>query len=71
MALIQRAQTCKTRPSKHWQEVSEREKLVDCRAEPAFTTVPHHESFFPNYNKGEQRFADFRTLLYGDAGKSH
>jgi multiple sugar transport system substrate-binding protein len=36
----------------------------------AFTTVPHHESFFPNYNKGEQRFADFRTLLYGDAGKS-
>jgi multiple sugar transport system substrate-binding protein len=31
--------------------------------------VPNHEYDFPNFNKGQQRFADFRTLLYGDTGK--
>jgi len=31
--------------------------------------TPHHESSYPNYNKGQTRFTDFRTLLYGDTGK--
>jgi len=35
----------------------------------AYAVAPGHESSFPNYNKGQQRFADFATLLYGDAGK--
>ena len=35
----------------------------------AFATVPHHESWYPNYSKGQQRFNDFRTLLLGDTGK--
>jgi multiple sugar transport system substrate-binding protein len=30
--------------------------------------VPNHEYDFPNFNKGQQRFADFRTLLQGDTG---
>jgi len=34
-----------------------------------YATVPHHESFYPNYSKGQQRFADFRTLIFGDTGK--
>jgi len=33
-----------------------------------YAPAPHHESDFPNYNKGMQRFNDFRTLLYGDTG---
>lgn len=33
-----------------------------------YATVPHHESYYPNFSKGEQRFNDFRTLLYGDTG---
>lgn len=36
----------------------------------AFATVPHHESWYPGYSKGQQRFNDFRTLLLGDSGKS-
>jgi ABC-type glycerol-3-phosphate transport system substrate-binding protein len=31
--------------------------------------VPNHEYFYPNFNKGQQRFSDFRTLLYGETGK--
>jgi multiple sugar transport system substrate-binding protein len=34
----------------------------------AFAVAPNHESDFPNFNRGQQRFADFRTLLYGDTG---
>lgn len=34
-----------------------------------YTAAPGHESDFPNYAKGQQRFSDFRTLLYGDTGK--
>ncbi len=30
--------------------------------------VPNHEYDFPSYNRGQARFADFRTLLYGDTG---
>ncbi len=35
----------------------------------AYTVAPGHESDYPNFNKGQQRFSDFRTLLYGDKGK--
>lgn len=35
-----------------------------------YATVPHHESYYPNYAKGQQRFNDFRTLMYGDTGES-
>lgn len=34
----------------------------------AYAVAPNHESDFPNFNRGQQRFADFRTLLYGDTG---
>jgi len=34
----------------------------------AFAAVPHHESAYPNFNKGQQRFADFSTLIYADGG---
>jgi multiple sugar transport system substrate-binding protein len=34
-----------------------------------YAASPHHESFFPNFSKGIQRFADFRSQLYGDTGK--
>lgn len=30
--------------------------------------VPNHEYDFPNFARGQQRFSDFRTLLYGDTG---
>jgi multiple sugar transport system substrate-binding protein len=30
--------------------------------------VPNHEYDFPDFNRGQQRFADFRTLLLGDTG---
>jgi multiple sugar transport system substrate-binding protein len=36
----------------------------------AYAASPHHESFFPNFSKGTQRFADFRSQLYGDTGKT-
>ena len=29
---------------------------------------PHHESWYPNFNKGQVRFSDFRTLLGSDGG---
>jgi len=35
-----------------------------------YATVPHHESYYPNYAKGQQRFNDFRTLMYGDTGET-
>ncbi len=35
-----------------------------------YATVPHHESYYPNYSKGQQRFNDFRTLLLGDTGET-
>jgi len=34
-----------------------------------YAAAPGHESYFPNFNKGQNRFADFATLLYGDTGK--
>jgi multiple sugar transport system substrate-binding protein len=34
-----------------------------------YTVAPGHEANFPNFNKGQLRFGDFRTLLYGDTGK--
>lgn len=33
-----------------------------------YAVAPNHESDYPAFNRGQQRFADFRTLLYGDAG---
>jgi multiple sugar transport system substrate-binding protein len=36
----------------------------------AYAVSPHHESYYPNFNRGQQRFNDFRTLLYGDTGAS-
>jgi multiple sugar transport system substrate-binding protein len=33
-----------------------------------YTSAPGHEANFPNFNKGQLRFADFATLLYGDTG---
>jgi multiple sugar transport system substrate-binding protein len=33
-----------------------------------FTTTPNHESDFPNFKKGMDRFTAFRTLLYSDGG---
>jgi len=35
-----------------------------------YGTVPHHESAYPNFSKGQQRFTDFATLIYSDQGKS-
>src|SRR5581483_9694327 len=32
--------------------------------------APHHESGYPNYNKGQTRLDDFRALLFGDNGKN-
>jgi multiple sugar transport system substrate-binding protein len=31
-----------------------------------YGTVPHHESYYPNFNKGQQRFQDFATWMRGD-----
>jgi multiple sugar transport system substrate-binding protein len=36
----------------------------------AFAAVPHHESPYPNYQKGQNRFQDFLTLLGSDNGKT-
>lgn len=33
-----------------------------------YAPLPHHESYYPNYAKGQLRFADFATLIYGDTG---
>lgn len=33
-----------------------------------YAVTPHHESDFPNFQKGQDRFAAFRTLLLGDTG---
>lgn len=33
-----------------------------------FAPVPHHEAWYPNFNKGQVRFSDFRTLLGSDGG---
>ncbi|MDZ4771449.1 MAG: extracellular solute-binding protein [Chloroflexota bacterium] len=33
-----------------------------------YAAVPNHEYYYPGFNQGEQRFADFRTLMYGDTG---
>lgn len=30
--------------------------------------APHHEEWYPNYSKGQQRFTDFLVLLRGDGG---
>lgn len=34
-----------------------------------YAAVPNHESDYPNFNKGQQRFAEFRTLMGGETGK--
>jgi multiple sugar transport system substrate-binding protein len=34
----------------------------------ALAPNPHHEEGYPNYNKGQVRFGDFRTLIYSDTG---
>lgn len=34
-----------------------------------YGTVPHHESAYPNFNKGQDRFTAFASLLYSDQGK--
>jgi len=33
-----------------------------------YAVTPHHESDFPNFQKGQDRFAAFRSLLLGDTG---
>jgi len=33
-----------------------------------YAVSPHHESYYPNFNKGQNRFADFSTLLRSDQG---
>jgi len=33
-----------------------------------YAVTPHHESDFPNFQKGQDRFAAFRTLVLGDTG---
>lgn len=35
-----------------------------------FAVAPGHESYYPNFAKGQLRFADFATLLRGDTGKT-
>jgi len=35
-----------------------------------YAAVPHHESAYPNFNKGQNRFQDFLTLLGSDDGKN-
>ncbi len=35
-----------------------------------YGAVPHHESAYPNFSKGQQRFTDFATWLYSDEAKS-
>jgi multiple sugar transport system substrate-binding protein len=44
----------------HWEIVPEMLK---------YTAAPGHESYFPNFAKGQDLFAAFRTALYGDSGK--
>jgi multiple sugar transport system substrate-binding protein len=34
----------------------------------AYAPLPHHETWYPNFNKGQQRFSDFGAVLRGDAG---
>lgn len=34
----------------------------------ALAPNPHHEAWYPNFNKGQNRFQDFRTLLASDTG---
>jgi len=29
---------------------------------------PHHEEWYPNFNKGQNRFEDFRVLIYSEGG---
>lgn len=33
-----------------------------------YAVTPHHESDFPNFQKGQDRFAAFRSLVAGDTG---
>ncbi len=33
-----------------------------------YAPIPHHESWYPGFAKGQQRFSDFGTVLRGDAG---
>lgn len=33
-----------------------------------YAPVPHHEEWYPNFNKGQTRFQDFLTLLRSDGG---
>jgi len=35
-----------------------------------YAAVPHHESPYPNFNKGQNRFQDFLTLIGSDNGKT-
>jgi multiple sugar transport system substrate-binding protein len=34
----------------------------------ALAPNPHHEEWYPNFNKGQQRFTDFRVLIGADTG---
>jgi len=34
-----------------------------------YAAVPNHESLYPNFTRGQQRFDEFRLLFYSDAGK--
>jgi multiple sugar transport system substrate-binding protein len=34
-----------------------------------YAVAPGHEAYYPNFAKGQNRFTDFRTLLYGETGK--
>ncbi len=45
----------------HWDIVS---------GQLAYAVSPHHESYYPNFSKGQDRFTKFSTLLYGDTGST-
>jgi hypothetical protein len=34
----------------------------------ALAPNPHHEAWYPNFNKGQNEFQNFRTLLASDTG---
>jgi len=43
----------------HWEVVANSIELAP---------TPHHEEWYPNYSRGQQRFTDFRVLIGSDGG---
>jgi multiple sugar transport system substrate-binding protein len=57
----------------YYDAVSERYPTADLdtsviEASLTYAVSPHHESDFPNFTKGQERFAAFRSLVLGDTG---